>query len=284
MRVVIVSGHSGSGKTSALNILEDIGFTAIDNLPLTLLPQLVEQYQQASNSEQLQLAIGIDVRNLTVDLSQIEPAVAALRSTGTRVEIIFLASDKTELLRRYSETRRKHPLSNSQCSLEQAIDTEQQLLSAVEKFADRYIDTSSLSLHQLREMVKQTVGGDPHQLAVLIKSFGFKHGVPIDADFVFDLRCLPNPHWKPELRSFSGCDQPVIDFLTSQPEVIAMADDIHAFISRWVPQFSANNRSYLTVAVGCTGGHHRSVFVANRLHRQLGEQFGQVQLLHRDLG
>jgi len=283
MRVVIVSGHSGSGKTSALNILEDIGFTAIDNLPLTLLPQLVEQYQQASNSEQLQLAIGIDIRNLTVDLSQIEPAVAALRSTGTRVEIIFLASDKTELLRRYSETRRKHPLSNSQRSLEQAIDTEQQLLSAVEKFADRYIDTSSLSLHQLRETIKLTVGGDPQQLAVLIKSFGFKHGVPIDADFVFDLRCLPNPYWKPELRSFSGCDQPVIEFLTSQPEVLAMSDDIHALISRWIPHFANNSRSYLTVAVGCTGGHHRSVFVAERLYRQLAEQFGQLQLLHRDL-
>lgn len=283
MRVVIVSGHSGSGKTSALNILEDIGFTAIDNLPLTLLPQLVEQYQQASNSEQLQLAIGIDIRNLTVDLSQIEPAVAALRSTGTRVEIIFLASDKTELLRRYSETRRKHPLSNSQRSLEQAIDTEQQLLSAVEKSADRYIDTSSLSLHQLRETIKLTVGGDPQQLAVLIKSFGFKHGVPIDADFVFDLRCLPNPYWKPELRSFSGCDQPVIEFLTSQPEVLAMSDDIHALISRWIPHFANNSRSYLTVAVGCTGGHHRSVFVAERLYRQLAEQFGQLQLLHRDL-
>lgn len=283
MRVVIVSGHSGSGKTSALNILEDIGFTAIDNLPLTLLPQLVEQYQQASNSEQLQLAIGIDIRNLTVDLSQIEPAVVALRSTGTRVEIIFLASDKTELLRRYSETRRKHPLSNSQRSLEQAIDTEQQLLSAVEKFADRYIDTSSLSLHQLRETIKLTVGGDPQQLAVLIKSFGFKHGVPIDADFVFDLRCLPNPYWKPELRSFSGCDQPVIEFLTSQPEVLAMSDDIHALISRWIPHFANNSRSYLTVAVGCTGGHHRSVFVAERLYRQLAEQFGQLQLLHRDL-
>lgn len=283
MRVVIVSGHSGSGKTSALNILEDIGFTAIDNLPLTLLPALIGEYRQAANPQSLQLAIGIDVRNLSTDLSQIEPAVSQLRSAAIEVEILFLASDKQQLLRRYSETRRKHPLSSSDLSLEQAIDKEQQMLSAVEQFADRYIDTSSLSLHQLRETVKQTVAGDSQQLAVLIKSFGFKQGLPTDADFVFDLRCLPNPYWKPELRSFSGCDQPVIDFLTGQPDVAAMSDDIFNFIHRWIPHFSANNRSYLTVAIGCTGGHHRSVFVANTLYQRLSDHHPQVQLLHRDL-
>lgn len=283
MRVVIVSGHSGSGRTSALNILEDIGFTAIDNLPLTLLPALIGEYRQAHDPESLQLAIGIDVRNLSTDLSQIEPAVNQLRSADIDVDILFLASDKQQLLRRYSETRRKHPLSSSEISLEQAIDREQQMLNAVEKFADRYIDTSSLSLHQLRETIKQTVAGDSQQLAVLIKSFGFKKGLPIDADFIFDLRCLPNPYWKPELRSFSGCDQPVIDFLSSQSDVAAMSDDIFTFIDRWLPHFGANNRSYLTIAIGCTGGHHRSVFVANQLHQRLAEHHPQVQLLHRDL-
>lgn len=283
MRVIIVSGHSGSGKTSALNILEDIGFTAIDNLPLTLLPALIQEYRLTQNGQQLQLAIGIDARNLSTDLSQIEPAVARLRSADIQVDILFLASDKQQLLRRYSETRRKHPLSSNEVSLEQAIDLEQQLLSAVEKFADRYIDTSSLSLHQLRETIKQTVAANSQQLAVLIKSFGFKQGLPIDADFVFDLRCLPNPYWKPELRSFSGCDQPVIDFLNAQPDVLAMSEDIYRFINRWIPHFTANSRSYLTVAIGCTGGHHRSVFVANQLHQRLSQLHPQVQLLHRDL-
>lgn len=283
MRVVIISGHSGSGKTSALNILEDIGFTAVDNLPLTLLPALVEEYRQAEQSHSLQLAIGIDARNLSTDLSQIEPAVKNLRSADISVDILFLASDKNQLLRRYSETRRKHPLSSDQLTLEQAIDREQQILSVVERFADRYIDTSSLSLHQLRETIKQTVAGDSQQLAVLIKSFGFKHGTPIDADFTFDLRCLPNPYWKPELRSFTGCDQPVIDFLSSQDDVLAMSEDIFDFMLRWIPHFSANNRSYLTIAIGCTGGHHRSVFVASQLHQRLKQQFDQVQLLHRDL-
>ncbi len=283
MRVIIVSGHSGSGKTSALNILEDIGFTAIDNLPLTLLPALIQEYRLTQNGQQLQLAIGIDARNLSTDLSQIEPAVARLRSADIQVDILFLASDKQQLLRRYSETRRKHPLSSNEVSLEQAIDLEQQLLSAVEKFADRYIDTSSLSLHQLRETIKQTVAANSQQLAVLIKSFGFKQGLPTDADFVFDLRCLPNPYWKPELRSFSGCDQPVIDFLNAQPDVLAMSEDIYRFINRWIPHFTANSRSYLTVAIGCTGGHHRSVFVANQLHQRLSQLHPQVQLLHRDL-
>lgn len=283
MRVIIVSGHSGSGKTSALNILEDIGFTAIDNLPLTLLPALIQEYRLTQNGQQLQLAIGIDARNLSTDLSQIEPAVARLRSADIQVDILFLASDKQQLLRRYSETRRKHPLSSNEVSLEQAIDLEQQLLSAVEKFADRYIDTSSLSLHQLRETIKQTVAVNSQQLAVLIKSFGFKQGLPTDADFVFDLRCLPNPYWKPELRSFCGCDQPVIDFLNAQPDVLAMSEDIYRFINRWIPHFTANSRSYLTVAIGCTGGHHRSVFVANQLHQRLSQLHPQVQLLHRDL-
>jgi len=283
MRVIIVSGHSGSGKTSALNILEDIGFTAIDNLPLTLLPALIQEYRLTQNGQQLQLAIGIDARNLSTDLSQIEPAVARLRSADIQVDILFLASDKQQLLRRYSETRRKHPLSSNEVSLEQAIDLEQQLLSAVEKFADRYIDTSSLSLHQLRETIKQTVAANSQQLAVLIKSFGFKQGLPTDADFVFDLRCLPNPYWKPELRSFCGCDQPVIDFLNAQPDVLAMSEDIYRFINRWIPHFTANSRSYLTVAIGCTGGHHRSVFVANQLHQRLSQLHPQVQLLHRDL-
>ncbi|TFH67190.1 RNase adapter RapZ [Gammaproteobacteria bacterium LSUCC0057] len=283
MRVIIVSGHSGSGKTSALNILEDIGFTAIDNLPLTLLPALIQEYRLTQNGQQLQLAIGIDARNLSTDLSQIEPAVARLRRADIQVDILFLASDKQQLLRRYSETRRKHPLSSNEVSLEQAIDLEQQLLSAVEKFADRYIDTSSLSLHQLRETIKQTVAANSQQLAVLIKSFGFKQGLPTDADFVFDLRCLPNPYWKPELRSFCGCDQPVIDFLNAQPDVLAMSEDIYRFINRWIPHFTANSRSYLTVAIGCTGGHHRSVFVANQLHQRLSQLHPQVQLLHRDL-
>lgn len=283
MRVIIVSGHSGSGKTSALNILEDIGFTAIDNLPLTLLPALIQEYRLTQNGQQLQLAIGIDARNLSTDLSQIEPAVARLRSADIQVDILFLASDKQQLLRRYSETRRKHPLSSNEVSLEQAIDLEQQLLSAVEKFADRYIDTSSLSLHQLRETIKQTVAANSQQLAVLIKSFGFKQGLPTDADFVFDLRCLPNPYWKPELRSFCGCDQPVIDFLNAQPDVLAMSEDIYRFINRWIPHFTANSRSYLTVAIGCTGGHHRSVFVANQLHQRFSQLHPQVQLLHRDL-
>ena len=196
--------------------------------------------------------------------------------------MLFLQSRRSDLIRRYSETRRKHPLSSSTVSLKEAIDLEKDLLAPIAEIADRNIDTSGLSLHQLRDLIKSTVvPHDTEQMAILFESFGFKRGVPSDADFVFDVRCLPNPHWKLELRPFTGNDPQVIEFLESQVDVASMLADIIGFLTRWIPKHQNNNRSYLTVAIGCTGGQHRSVYLANRLAEHFGKTYPLVQVVHK---
>ena len=282
MRLVVISGRSGSGKTSALNILEDVGFTCIDNLPVSLLPDLINKLRSENLRDDLNLAAGIDARNLVGDLSLIPEELELIKARGISVNVLFLQSRHSDLMRRYSETRRKHPLSSSTVSLKEAIDLEKDMLAPIAEIADRNIDTSGLSLHQLRDLIKSTVvPHDTEQMAILFESFGFKRGVPSDADFVFDVRCLPNPHWKLELRALTGNDPEVIEFLESQVDVASMLADIIGFLTRWIPKHRDNNRSYLTVAIGCTGGQHRSVYLANRLAEYFGETYPLVQVVHK---
>ena len=283
-RLVVVSGRSGSGKTSALNILEDVGFDCIDNLPPSLLPDLIKQLNSERINEDLRLAVGIDARNLVGDLNKLPDILAGLEASGIEVSVIFLQARRNDLIRRYSETRRKHPLSNETVSLPEAIDLEAKILSPILNISDRNIDTSGLSLHQLRDLVKNTiVPNSPEHMAILFESFGFKKGLPDASDFIFDVRCLPNPYWKQELRSLTGYDEDVIEFLESQVDVAAMLSDIIGFLTRWIPKFQANNRSYLTISIGCTGGQHRSVYIANRLQEYFLKEHSLVQVVHKEL-
>lgn len=285
MRLVVVSGRSGSGKSTALNVLEDVGFTCIDNLPASLLPGLFQKAINAKSQHWLEkIAVGIDVRNLGEDLDQLPKILAELQHSGINYEVLFLDARNSVIIQRFSETRRKHPLTNDRVDIHEAIELETTLLDPIASIADRRIDTSTMTLHQLRDVIKQQIA--PHSrddMAVMFESFAFKRGVPVNADFVFDVRCLPNPHWKQELRPFTGNDQPVIEFLESQPDVIDMTNDIKQFLSRWTPSFLANNRSYLTIAVGCTGGQHRSVYVSNVLARHFSNTMPNVQVRHREL-
>jgi len=284
MRLVIISGRSGSGKTSALNILEDVGFTCIDNLPASLLSELVTQLKNEPGNNELMLAVGIDARNLVGDLSKIPHMLNDIEDTGVAVDVIFLQARRNDLLRRYSETRRKHPLSSESISLKEAIELEKEMLTPISDISDRTIDTSGLSLHQLRDLIKNTVVPDNREsMSILFESFGFKRGVPSDSDFVFDVRCLPNPYWKLELRTQTGNDPEVIEFLESQVDVASMLADIIGFLTRWIPKFQTNNRSYMTVSIGCTGGQHRSVYLANRLYEHFSQQQPFVKVVHKEL-
>ena len=284
MRLVIISGRSGSGKTSALNILEDVGFTCIDNLPASLLSELVTQLKDEPGEIELMLAVGIDARDLVGDLSKIPSMLHDIEDTGVAVDVVFLQARRNDLLRRYSETRRKHPLSNESISLKEAIELEKEMLTPISDISDRTIDTSGLSLHQLRDLIKNTVVPDNREsMSILFESFGFKRGVPSDSDFVFDVRCLPNPYWKLELRTQTGNDPAVIEFLESQVDVASMLADIIGFLTRWIPKFQTNNRSYMTVSIGCTGGQHRSVYLANRLYEHFSQQQPFVKVVHKEL-
>jgi UPF0042 nucleotide-binding protein len=286
MRLVVVSGRSGSGKSTALNLLEDAGFTCIDNLPAGLLPGLFEQASpQGSDNHWLNnIAVGIDARSLTGDLNRLPEILEKLKSSGVSYEVVYLDAITDVLIQRFSETRRKHPLSSHQIDIKEAIALETELLDPIASIANRRIDTSNMTLHQLRDLIKkQIVPETEGDMAVLFESFAFKRGVPIDADFVFDVRCLPNPYWKHELRPYSGKDQPVIDFLESESEVTEMLSDIIGYLTRWLPRFEANNRSYLTVAIGCTGGQHRSVYISNMLGKHFNQHYTNTQIRHREL-
>ena len=233
MRLVVISGHSGSGKTSALNILEDVGFTCVDNLPSSLLPELIHQLREHSSDPDLQLAVGIDARNLVGDLTQIPKMLSIIENSGVQVDVIFLKAQRTDLLRRYSETRRKHPLSTDEIGLKEAIDLEENIISPIAQIASLTIDTSGLTLHQLRDLVKNTIVPRAEQhMTILFESFGFKQRIPNGSDFVFDVRCLPNPYWKTELRTQTGNDVGVIDFLEAQVDVASMLADIIGYLTR----------------------------------------------------
>ncbi|HSX90833.1 MAG TPA: RNase adapter RapZ [Pseudomonas sp.] len=284
MRLIIVSGRSGSGKSTALDVLEDNGFYCIDNLPAGLLPELAERTLLHTESLLPQVAVSIDARNLPSQLRRFPALLDEVRARHIKCDVIYLDADEETLLKRFSETRRRHPLTNESRSLAEAIADESSLLGPIIDLADLKIDTTHLNLYQLRDTLKLRLLNQPEPgTAFLIESFGFKRGMPVDADLVFDVRCLPNPYWKPDLRDYSGLDQPVVDYLFAQADVEDMYQDIFAYLTKWLPRFAASNRAYVTVAIGCTGGHHRSVYLANRLGEALKPILKNVQVRHRDL-
>ena len=282
--LVIVSGLSGSGKTVALRTLEDLGFHCIDNLPASLLASLVNGLD-ARDARSLRLAVSIDVRNLTSDLGQIGKLLSEVHQAGYDTTLIYFDTEDPVLIKRFSETRRRHPLSLQGLSLPDAIAAERKQLRPLAALAERVIDTSQMNVHQLRkrvldEMQMQAQGS----VSVLFESFAYRKGVPADADFVFDARCLPNPHWIPALRPLSGKDAAVADFFDADDSTQAYRAQVMAFIDTWLPRFEAETRSYLTVAFGCTGGRHRSVYLAEALARHchaLGRD--KVMVYHREL-
>lgn len=297
MRLIIISGRSGSGKSAALNVLEDLGFYCIDNLPLGLLPALTEQAQQQkllSTSTKVQpntqanslqnLAVSIDARNVDQDMSQFPAILNSITNTLFTTEVLYLDAHKDTLMQRFSSTRRKHPLTTNDTSLAEAIEIEEQLLHPISDFADLNLDTTRLSVHELRSVIKLRVFNKKSaDMALLFQSFGFKHGVPVDADLVFDVRNLPNPYWDPSLRQYTGRDIEIIQFLKEEPLVQEMLNDIQQYLTKWLPSFEQANRSYMTVAIGCTGGHHRSVFISEALTQLFTVQFPNVQVRHREL-
>jgi UPF0042 nucleotide-binding protein len=283
-RLIVVSGRSGSGKSTVLHVLEDVGFICIDNLPVGMLASLFDHLQQGDSNSPHKVAVGIDTRNAQGELAQFPVILDQLKTAGIMCDVVFLNATTSALIRRFSETRRRHPLSSESVDLKKAIALDLKLLEPIAGVASRHIDTSNMSLHQLRDLIKkQIVPETSGNMAVLFQSFAFKHGVPVDADFVFDVRCLPNPYWKQELRQYNGGDPPVIEFLDSQTEVAAMLADLNGFISRWIPRFIRTNRSYLTIAIGCTGGQHRSVYICNQLAQQFAGKLPNIQLQHREL-
>ena len=283
MKLVIVSGLSGSGKSIVLHSLEDLGFYCIDNLPLSLLPSFAAQISSSPRRNYEHAAVGIDARNLTDDFDSFSDVLAEIRSHGLECEIIFLQADDATLIKRFSETRRKHPLTRSGTSLAEAIGRERKLLSSLAVNADWCIDTSRTNVHQLRDLVRERMLKESRSLTLTFMSFGFKHGIPVDADFVFDVRCLPNPHWVPQLRAQTGLDREVREFLEQQALVGEMFADLSAFIERWMPRFEADNRSYMTIAIGCTGGQHRSVYLSSRLAEHFADSELEVLVRHREL-
>ena len=284
MRLVVISGHSGSGKTSALNILEDAGYSCIDNLPASLLQNLISQLSKGPALRGKKLAVGIDARNLLGDLSTIAAILKKIRAEGVQVDVIFMYARRPDLVRRYNETRRKHPLSTNGISLMEAIELEDSLLAPIAKITNQKVDTTGLSQNQLRGLITKIVERDNvHYMSILFESFGYKRGLPENSDFIFDVRCLPNPYWKTELRHKTGLEPAVIQFLEAQVEVAAMLADIIGFLDRWIPKFHENNRSYLTISIGCTGGQHRSVYMANRLYMHYFELQNDVQVGHKEL-
>ena len=284
MRLIIVSGRSGSGKSTALDVLEDNGFYCIDNLPASLLPELAERALPHTELLHPQVAVSIDARNLPSQLRRFSELLDEVRSRNIRCDVLYLDASEETLLKRFSETRRRHPLTNDQRSLAEAMVAEVKLLSPIIDRADLKIDTTHLNLYQLRDTLKLRLLDQPEPgTAYLIESFGFKRGMPVDADLVFDVRCLPNPYWKPELRDFTGLEQPVEEYLAAQADVEEMYQDIYSYLHKWLPRFAASNRSYVTIGIGCTGGHHRSVYLANRLGQALKPLLKNVQIRHRDL-
>ncbi len=280
MRLVIVSGRSGSGKTISLHVLEDLGYYCVDNLPVDMLPGLVSRLQE----DHPRLAVSIDARNLPTDENVLKGVISELRQPGWQGEIIYLDADHKSLLKRFSETRRRHPLTNEKVSLQEAIEREHALLQPLATMADITIDTSNLTQHQLCALIRDRVAREnTSRLQLLIQSFGFKNGMPADADFIFDVRCLPNPYWQSDLRTLTGRDSLVADYLSGYPVVKQMVEDIIKFLDNWIPRFEADNRSYLTVGIGCTGGQHRSVYVTEQLVQLAKDLDLNVQVRHRDL-
>lgn len=283
MKIIIVSGLSGSGKSVALGMLEDLDYYCIDNLPLALLTTLKPTTLQGRDEEFPLLAVSIDARSRG-DIAGFPNRINELREAGLDIQVIFFQADREVILRRYSETRRKHPMTDADTPLSEAIDRERELLRPIADCADRVIDTSNTNIHQLRETVRNHLQGENGDgLSLQFQSFGFKYGLPDTVDFVFDVRCLPNPHWKDELRDQTGRDEGVARYLESQEFTGKMLKDITRFLEDWLPAFQAENRAYVTVAIGCTGGKHRSVYIVEQLARHFRQRYPNTLVRHTEL-
>ncbi|MDP6151590.1 MAG: RNase adapter RapZ [Gammaproteobacteria bacterium] len=284
MRLIIVSGLSGSGKSVALDALEDMGFYCIDNVPAALLGGLITQTIEARDALYDNMAVGVDARNRAADLKSLPDLLRSLKEQGVRCEIVFLHADDQVLLKRYRETRRRHPLRAKDMSLQDAVHKERELLGPITYSADLVIDTTQTSIYELRDSLNQRIsksGGEG--LSIQIESFGFKHGVPFDADFVFDVRCLPNPYWDPAMRLMTGRDPSVIEFLENHKITKSMLNDILEFLRNRIPEYREHKRNYLTIAIGCTGGQHRSVYLADKIVSALEGDNQNVLLRHNEL-
>ena len=279
MKLIIVSGRSGSGKSVALRVLEDLGYYCVDNIPVNLLPALIHTVINHNET----VAVSLDVRNLPKDPNDVSDIIEYMPDS-VELTIIYLDANDSDLIKRFSETRRLHPLINENTPLEQAIALEKELLEPVSSRTDLYINTSQLTPHQLADLVRERILGKKTGAMVLVfESFGFKHGIPGDADFVFDARFLPNPFWEKDLKGLTGLDQPVKDFLATQAIVTKFIWQINSFMMTWLPHLERNSRSYMTVAIGCTGGKHRSVYIAELLTHSFRKHHKEVQSHHRDL-
>lgn len=283
MKLIILSGRSGSGKSTALNVLEDIGFICIDNLPASLLPELAATIERNRSKP---YAVSIDARNSVSDLKMLPTLIEVPAVSALDAKICFLDADDDCLIQRFSETRRRHPLSDTQTDLRSAIVKEREILDPIVSVANMTIDTTDMGFHEFRDLMKRQIVPEANrqQMSLFFLSFGYKYGVPRNADFVFDARCLPNPHWKQELRALTGKDAAVAEFLSSQDSVNGMFDSIRGFLEAWFPSFEASNRSYLTIAIGCTGGQHRSVYLTQQLSHFFKQHYQDVQSKHRELG
>ena len=284
MRLIIVSGLSGSGKSVALRLLEDLDFYCIDNIPVRLLRAFISEMADRDDYSIENIGVGLDVRSRSSDMAAIPDLMRTLRQAGTTVELLFLQADTEVIFKRFGETRRKHPLTDQNTSLEEAIAKERSLLGPVINAADLIIDTSATNVYELREQIRNRIGlRGRGALSIQIESFGYKHGLPANADFVFDVRCLPNPYWEPSLQVLNGTDAAVIEFLDSQPLVQEMIADITEFLETWIPRYRTFERAYLTIAIGCTGGQHRSVYIAEAVARRLARTHGEIRARHNEL-
>jgi len=279
--LVIISGRSGSGKSTALHVLEDIGYYCIDNLPVTLLSPLVDRLKEEERIERI--AVGIDARNIADDLILFPEIIQNIDKDEVRVIVLYLDASSPALVKRFSETRRKHPLTNERQDLREALDQETRLLDPISALASLSIDTTDMTIHELRDEIRIRLAEQNHDFALLFQSFAYKRGVPVDADFVFDVRNLPNPHWEAPLRPLTGLDADVQEFLDKQQDFTEMYQDLSSYLDNWLPKFQVNNRSYVTIAIGCTGGQHRSVYMAQKLFSHYHSQFTNVQVRHREL-
>ena len=284
MKLVIVSGLSGSGKTVALHTLEDAGYFCVDNLPVGLLPNFIDKMTNSEPVPYDLIAVAIDARSGVEDMDRFEAIISQIKARKILVEVLFLTADIKKLLSRFSETRRKHPLSKQGLPLVEVIELERNLLNNIYAGADLKIDTSNFNVHELRHtIITRLLQDGGKDLSILIQSFGFKHGLPADTDYIFDVRCLPNPHWEDELESLTGRDRAVIDYLESFAEVNSMSESITDFLKTWIPCFREENRSYMTISIGCTGGRHRSVYLVEKIANELQKIKINASVHHRDL-
>lgn len=288
MKLIIISGLSGSGKTVALHTLEDEDYYCVDNLPIALLPQFIERILSRKVHLYDNIAVGIDARSDSADLRDFNTIFEWIQQRDTEakieIEIIYIQAELDTLIKRFSDTRRRHPLTKNGLPLSEAIEVERNLLKDVATAANLYIDTTHTNIHELRSYIKKrVVKRQQTKLSLLFYSFGFKNGAPSDSDFVFDVRCLPNPHWEPNLRSLTGQDPDVIAFLQRQEDVQQMLEHIKNYLNFVIPKFIKQNRYYITVSIGCTGGQHRSVYIAEALHSHFREQLENVSIHHREL-